>query len=55
LPGLGDAAHSITTNAVVLTGDYVVSYGLQIHGLDDAIQQELVTALARAGTSKIVI
>jgi hypothetical protein len=54
IPGLGDAAHAISTNAVVLTGDYVVAYGLQIFDMADTIQQERVIALARAGTTKII-
>ncbi len=56
LPGLGDAAHAITTGAVVLTGDYVTVYNLQLYkqGVEPATQQERVIALATAGTSKIL-
>jgi hypothetical protein len=53
ISGLGDAAHAISTEAVVLTGIYVTRYNLQIYDLDDGIQQERVIALARAGTARI--
>lgn len=55
LTGMGDAAHAITTEAVVLVGDYVVRYNLQLYnqGVDPATQQERAIALARAGTAKM--
>jgi hypothetical protein len=55
LDGLGDAAHSIRSEAVVLVGIYVARYNLQLYeqGVDPATQQDRVIALATAGTAKI--
>jgi hypothetical protein len=55
LTGVGDAAHAIRTEAVVLVGDYVVRYNLQLYnqGVDPATQQDRVIALAVAGTAKM--
>jgi hypothetical protein len=56
LAGLGDAAHSITNETVVLVGTYVARYNLQLYqqGVDPATQQDRAIALATAGTAKIM-
>ena len=55
LTGLGDAAHAITTEVVVLVGTYVIRFNLQLYdqGVDPATQQQRVIDLARACTDTI--